>query len=193
MLAALLRTVPAEMQAGLTNKEMAHEAWDSIQKIRVGADRVKEANAKRLRHEFTEIKFKLGESVEDFSLCIMALANELRVLGDDMANKEVVKKMLYSVPEKLEQVTISMETLLDLNPLLIEEVVGHMWVVEQRRKKRSTSPMADVRGRLLLTEEEWMAWMKLKEKGGLSRSSAFGGGGGHDKNKGRSGGANSSS
>jgi hypothetical protein len=31
-----------------------------------------------------------------------ALANELRVLSDDMADKEVVKKMLHSVPEKLE-------------------------------------------------------------------------------------------
>jgi hypothetical protein len=71
--------------------------------------------------------------------------------------------------------------------------VGHLWVVEQRRKKHSTSPMADIGGLLLLTEEEWMARMKLKEKGGLSRSSGSGGGGGRDKNKGHNGGANSSS
>jgi hypothetical protein len=32
----------------------------SIRKIRVGANRVKEANVERLRHEFAEIRFKLG-------------------------------------------------------------------------------------------------------------------------------------
>jgi hypothetical protein len=114
------------MQAGLTNKEMAHEAWESIQRIRIGADRVKEANAERLQQEFTEIKFKPGEGVADFSLCITALANELRVLGNGITDKEVVKKMLHSVPKKLEQVAISMETLLDLNSLSIEEAVGHL-------------------------------------------------------------------
>jgi hypothetical protein len=118
--------VPVEMQAGLTNKETAHEAWESIQRIHIGADRVKEANAERLQQEFTEIKFKPGEGVADFSLCITALANELRVLGNGITDKEVVKKMLHSVPEKLEQVAISMETLLDLNSLSIEEAVGHL-------------------------------------------------------------------
>jgi hypothetical protein len=37
------------------------------------------------------------------------------VLGDDIIDKEVVKK----------KVAISMETLLDLNSLSIEEAVGH--------------------------------------------------------------------
>jgi hypothetical protein len=52
--------------------------------------------------------------------------------------------MLHSVPEKLEQVSISIETLLDLNSLLIEEAVGHLLVVEQR--KQSTTPAADTGG-----------------------------------------------
>jgi hypothetical protein len=46
------------------------------------------------------------------------------VLGDEITDKEVVKKMLHSLPEKLEQVAISMETLLDLNSLSIEEATG---------------------------------------------------------------------
>jgi hypothetical protein len=37
------------MQAGLANKETAREAWESIRRIRIGADRVKEANAEWLR------------------------------------------------------------------------------------------------------------------------------------------------
>jgi hypothetical protein len=90
------------MQAGLANKVSACDAWESIRRICVGADRVKEANAERLRQEFTEIKFKSGEGVEGFSLRITALANDLWVLGVGITDKEVVKKMLHSVPEKPE-------------------------------------------------------------------------------------------
>jgi hypothetical protein len=46
----------------------------------------------------------------------------------------VIKRLLHAVPEKLEQVVISMETLLDLKSLSTEEAMGHMHTVEQRKK-----------------------------------------------------------
>jgi hypothetical protein len=52
------------------------------------------------------------------------------VLGDEITDTEVFKKMLYSVPEKLEQIAISMETLLDLNSLSIKEATGHLCAIE---------------------------------------------------------------
>jgi hypothetical protein len=138
VLTALLRAIPAEMQATLANKEAIH-------RVHVGVDHVKEANADRLQQEFAELKFKPGEGVKDFSLCITALANQLRVLGDDISDKEVVKKLIHPVPEKLEQVAISMETLLDLKFLSIEEATSHLLTVEQRRKK-DAAPTADAEG-----------------------------------------------
>jgi hypothetical protein len=90
--------------------------------------------------------------------------------------------MLHVVPEKLEQVTISMETLLDLDSLSIEEAVGHLRVVEQRKKP---TPAKEVGGRLLLTEEEWMACMKTKHGSESSSGTRHGGGnGGGGKNRG---------
>jgi hypothetical protein len=102
------------------------------------------------------LKFKLGEGVEDFSIYITPLTNQLRVLGDNITDKEVVKKLLHSVPEKLEQVTNSMETLLGLKSLSIEEATSHLLTVEQRRKK-DAAPTADAERRLLMMEEEWTA------------------------------------
>jgi hypothetical protein len=102
--------------------------------VTVGIDRVKEANAEQLRREFGDIVFKLGETMEDFTLRINNLANELRFLDDDINDKEVIKKLLHAILEKLEQVVISIEMLLDLNNLSIEEVVGHLRVVKQQKK-----------------------------------------------------------
>jgi hypothetical protein len=53
-----------------------------------------------------------------------------------------------------------METLLDLDSLSIEEAASHMRAIEQRKKP---TPAKEIGGRLLLTEEEWMAHMKTKD------------------------------
>jgi hypothetical protein len=142
------------MQASLTVKSTVHEAWAAIKKVRLGVDHVKEANTERLRQEFGEITFNSGESVDDFFLCFNMIASPLRALGEDVTNKEVIKWLLHSIPEKLEQVVISMETLLDLGSLSIKEAVSHLCDVEQRKKP---APAKESSGRLLLTEEEWMA------------------------------------
>jgi hypothetical protein len=50
-LAALVRAVPPEMQAGLAVKETVKEVWDAIHSIQFKADHVKEANAEKLRFQ----------------------------------------------------------------------------------------------------------------------------------------------
>jgi hypothetical protein len=67
-LAVLLRAMLVDMEVRLFNKESTRDAWESIRKIHIGADQVKEANAERLHHDFAKIKFKPDEGVEDFSL-----------------------------------------------------------------------------------------------------------------------------
>jgi hypothetical protein len=69
--------MPAEMQAGLAIKATAHNAWEVIKKVRLDTDRVREANAERLRREFNDIEFKVGETVEDFSLRLNTIASQL--------------------------------------------------------------------------------------------------------------------
>jgi hypothetical protein len=93
--------------------------------------------------------------------------------------KEVVKKMLHEVPERRESVAISMETLLDLNSLSLEEATEHLRAIERRKKKVSGGK--DSTGRLLLTEEEWTARMKKRD----GSSSGTGSGGRESRNSGK--------
>jgi hypothetical protein len=179
-IAAILRAVPPEMLASLTTKRIAQSSWEAIRSHRVGVQKVREANAEQLHKEFTEIQFKDGESIDDFSMCITGLANNIAVLGGSISEGEIVKKILHVAPEPLEQVAISIETLLDVNNLSIEEVTGHLQNVEQR-KKNVSGTTTDKQGRLLLTEEEWATQVKScdsSNKGGGS-----GGGDSVKKNK----------
>jgi hypothetical protein len=98
---------------------------------------------------FEEIRFKEGEGVDDFSMRITGLANSIAVLGGRITEAEIVKKMLHVAPAPLEQVA-----------------------------KRSSTE-GEKEGRLLLTEEEWLARLKIHDstKGGGSRNSGGSGSG----------------
>jgi hypothetical protein len=111
--------------------------------------------------EFVEIRFKEGESVDDFSMRITGLTNNITILGGNVTEAEIIKKILHVAPEPLEQVAILIETLLDLDNLTVEEVTGHLRKVEQRKKKSEST--VDKQGRLLLTVEEGLTCLKIRE------------------------------
>uniref|UniRef100_A0ACD5YKV7 Uncharacterized protein n=3 Tax=Avena sativa TaxID=4498 RepID=A0ACD5YKV7_AVESA len=164
-LGAILRSVPPEMVPVLAAKDNAKAAWDAIKVMRVGVDRVREARRQKLRKNFKNLAFKAGESIEDFSLRISGIINELQSLGDDTYSElAAVQKFLRVVPSKYAQMACSIETLLDLKDMTLEELSGRLSASEGRGE-----PEAEAGGRLLLTEEECRA-RQSREQGGGSHS-----------------------
>jgi hypothetical protein len=122
------------------------------------------------------MEFRAGETVEEFAVRLQAVVCQLAVLGEPLLEKDIVKKYLRTVPEKYEQVAISIETMLDLKTLSIEEVTGRLTAAEDRARRKS-APRVDADDKLLLTQE-WQARAKPHAGEGASGSSA--GGWSHD-------------
>ena len=122
--------------------------------MRQGADRVKEAHAQRLLQEFENFACKDGELVDDFAMRISTLAAELWVLGETMPENKVARKLLRSLPRHFSQIGVSIETLLDVNTMTIEDLVGRLKAADDRLDVDSVTERA---GRLLLSEEEWLS------------------------------------
>jgi hypothetical protein len=190
-MACLLRSVPSEMWGTLGRKRTVKEAWDAVKILRVGDGRARDASVQQLRREFGALAFKDGESVSEFGIRITSLAVNLRILGDNISDVEVVKKLLHVVPDRLSQAAVSLEMFLDLNTASIEDVVGRLRVFEERGKPKEVT---DGMGLLLLCEEDWEARRQARHEqessgGGGSLSSR-----GKDRGRGRGrGGAGSSS
>jgi hypothetical protein len=166
-LGAILRSVSSNMVPILTAKDNAKAAWDAIKIMRVGVDRVREARRQKLRKDFENLAFKSGESIEDFSLRISGIINELQSLGDTTYNElAAVQKFMRVVPAQYRQMACSIETLLDLKDMTIEKLSGRLSPSEGRGE-----PEVDAARRLLLTEEEWTARMTGREQGSGSSSS----------------------
>jgi len=171
-MAALIRAVPQDMHSLLLAKKTAKEACEAIKTMRLGAQRVKEVNAQKLLEDFESISFKPGESIDDFAIRITKIATDLHGLGEDsvITDARVVKKFLRVVPSRYNQVAVAIEMFSDTKTMSIEELVGHLRVVENRFES-SVEQVTDQAGWLLLTEEDWAARNKSRMVSESSSSS----------------------
>ena len=166
-LECILRSVPPEMCSTLAVKATVKEAWEAVKTMRLGVERVQEAKAMVLRRQFETIKFKDGENLDDFSMRISSLVSQLGLLGVKIEEPDVVRKFLSVVPKKFKQMACSISTLLDLKTLSIEELIGRLHAAEFEEEEAGYEPS----GKLLLSEEEWFARMRLRDGAPTSSSS----------------------
>nr|AAX95066.1 retrotransposon protein, putative, unclassified [Oryza sativa Japonica Group]ABA91624.1 retrotransposon protein, putative, unclassified [Oryza sativa Japonica Group] len=180
---AICSVVPAEMISTLATKETAKAAWDCIKTMRVVNDRIRKASAQKLRSEYEALAFRDGESVEDFAMRLNTVVTQLSTLGDPEPDDKVVEKYLCVARPRFSQLVLSIETLLDISTLTLEEVTGRLKAVEDSgQSSSSSSPGAGAK--LYLTEEEWLERHKKKQQEAKKRN---GGGNGRGKRRGGQG------
>ncbi|XP_073367961.1 uncharacterized protein [Aegilops tauschii subsp. strangulata] len=73
-MSVILRSLPTDVLLTVGEKENAKEAWDAITTQRLGATRVREANAQKLRCDFESIALRDGETIDDFFLRLSGIA-----------------------------------------------------------------------------------------------------------------------
>jgi len=113
---AILAAMPTEYRDLLGAKKTTKEAWEAIAMMRVGFDRAKKAMALLLKQEYANLKFKDGESVEEFSLHLLSLISKLGSYGVTINEEEAVSKYLHSVPPKYIQIALYRDNVGPVHP-----------------------------------------------------------------------------
>jgi hypothetical protein len=154
---ALIVAVPPEMQFSLSQKRTAKEVWDAIAATRIGSDRARKTTLQALRKEWKNLAFKPGEDVDDFAIRLNTLLQKMVQFGDDTYDEErAVKKLFRCIPEKYKQIARSIESLLNLSTMTIEEAIDRLKVVDGDEPQALSGPITI--GRMLhLTREQWEA------------------------------------
>jgi hypothetical protein len=97
----------------------------------------------KLRQVWDHLMFRSGEDVDDFAFYLSGLVQQLaRHDNNDIDEQKVVEKYLHVIPKKYTQIALSMESLLDLSTLPIEEVIGssRRWTTTMKRRPPTSSP-----------------------------------------------------
>jgi hypothetical protein len=99
------------------------------------------------------LAFKTGEDVDDFALRLNTLLRKMVQFGNDTYDEErAVEKLFRCIPEKYKQIVRSIESLLGLSTMSIEEVIGRLKVVDGNEPQPPSRPIT-VGGKLHLTRE----------------------------------------
>ena len=150
---ALIAAIPPEMQFSLSQKETAKEAWDAIAAARIGSDRARKSILQALRKEWENLAFKPGEDVDDFALRLNTLLQKMVTFSDDTYDEErTVEKLFCCILERYKQTAHSIESLLDLSTMSIEEAIGRLKVVDSDEPQPPSGGIS-IGGKLHLTRE----------------------------------------
>lgn len=150
-LTIILRTVLTKMKLTLNGKSTSKEAWAAVKTMRTGDEHARAVNTHRLLQEFENEGFKHGGSVDDFDMRLNSIVMELRVLGENIDEACIMKKLLRIVPPTLEQATTSIDMLLGLDRVKVEDFVGWLRVAEGKHGEEAAI-VDDSHMKLLLTK-----------------------------------------
>jgi hypothetical protein len=86
------------MHETMANKPSARAAWEDLRIANLGIERVRRAKVHTLRREFNSLSFKDGETIDDFSVRINGVVQQLRTLGDEIDKVTIVTSSFKRFP-----------------------------------------------------------------------------------------------
>jgi gag-polypeptide of LTR copia-type len=132
----LFRAVDESGFEKIVGATTSKEAWDILEKVFKGADRVNQVRLQTLRGELESMKMKESESVSDYITSVQAMVNQLIRNGEALTDARVVEKILRSLTDNFENIVYAIEESKDLAKLTVDELAGSLEAHEQCKRKK---------------------------------------------------------
>jgi hypothetical protein len=134
-LEVLCSAVPTEMVTTLSAKATTKTAWEAIAAARVDSDCTRKSALQKLQEEWGHLAFKPGEEADDFALRLSNLRQRLEQYGDyEITEERAVAKFLHCSPKKYLKLKITIQMMIDISTLTIEELAGRFKPIEDEEE-----------------------------------------------------------
>ena len=129
-LSATISGVPEDLLGILDAKKTAKENWEILLQWNLGMDRVIHSRIQGLRRDLEIHTMGKTDCVVDFAMKFMHIVSDLRNLGEELEEKEFVRRFLRATPAKFDALTLSSEQYGELDKVSLDEVIGSLTVHE---------------------------------------------------------------
>jgi len=122
---------------------MAKDAWEILKTAHEGTTKVKSAKIQLLNTKFENLKMLEDESIQDYHLNIIDIANSFESLGEKISDEKLVRKILRSLHKRVDMKVTAIEEAQDISSLKVDELIGSLQnfeiTVNNKTDKKSKS------------------------------------------------------
>ncbi|GJW69991.1 zinc finger, CCHC-type containing protein [Tanacetum coccineum] len=151
--------------------ETAKELWESLKTRHVGEEKVQQARLQSLMIGFNTLQMKDEDTVDAFTAKLNSYATKARELGKTLDESLLVRKLLYSTPDRFIQIVASIEQTSDLDDISLDEITGKLKAFEERIKLRKGGQVESQENLLFVHGEHSGKGRRFNKRGGRSNFS----------------------
>ncbi|XP_039133272.1 uncharacterized protein LOC120270333 [Dioscorea cayenensis subsp. rotundata] len=110
----------------------AKEAWIHIKNENQGTSKMVSMRQQTLRQKFDLLQMKEEEIIQDYITRVLVIVNQIRGMGVDLADADVVSKVIRSLSSKFVHAVTSIEEAREISTLTLEDLSSSLQAHEER-------------------------------------------------------------
>ncbi|KAK8934594.1 hypothetical protein KSP39_PZI014788 [Platanthera zijinensis] len=139
----------------IMGSKSSKEAWERLKNEYKGNKKVIKIKLQTLRRQFDDIKMQDGEKSQEYFAKLTSLANQIKTLGGNLEETQIVEKVLRSMPKTYNHIVSAIMEAHDIEEMTVTELMGSLQSHESLLLHDNTS-----------IEKVFQSKMMLKEKKG---------------------------
>jgi len=116
----LFNAVDKNLFTLINNCTVAKDAWDILRTTHEGTSKVKLSKLQLITTKFENLKMNDDESIQDFHMNVLDLANAFGALGEKMAEEKLVRKIMRSLLKRFDMKATAIEEAQDIKNMKVE-------------------------------------------------------------------------
>jgi hypothetical protein len=108
----------------------AKQAWETMMTCYGGTSKVKMSKLQLLTTKFESLRMKEEESIQDFHMNLLDIANSFEALGEKVSFEKLSRKLLRSLPKRFDMKVTAIEEAQDIANMKVDELVGSLQTFE---------------------------------------------------------------
>ena len=127
---ALFNGVDKNVFRLINNCTEAKEAWEILKTTYEGTSKVKSSRLQLLTTKFENLKMGEDETIQEYQMKILEIANASSSLGERIPETKLVRKILRTLPRKFDIKVTAIKESHDIDNMRMDELIGSLQTFE---------------------------------------------------------------